>query len=88
VNHGWVGYRGGGENARLSDDVRHEVEQRIARRQETRGRLLAIVEVGVYENAAEPQVSFPQDALLGVESEASTISAVVARARQELATGR
>jgi hypothetical protein len=32
---------------------------------------LAIVEVRVYENVEEPQVSFPREAVLGVETDSS-----------------
>jgi len=63
-------------------------ERHIKQSQEERGALLAIVEVRVYENDEEPQVSFPQDALLGVETDSSVISDVVARAREQLAHWR
>lgn len=49
---------------------------------------MAIVEVRVYENDEEPQVGFPPDALLGVETDSSIISEVVARAREQLAHWR
>ena len=84
AEHGWVAYTSG-DNSHLSPDVRAEVEHRIMQRQEERGPLLAIVEVRVYENDEEPQVSFPQGALLGVETDSSIISDVVARAREQLA---
>jgi hypothetical protein len=77
--HGWVSYTSG-DNSHLSPEVRAEVERRIKRRQGERGALLAIVEVRVYENNEEPQVSFPRDALLGGETDSSIISDVVARA--------
>jgi hypothetical protein len=80
---GWVSYTSG-DNAHLSPEVRAEVERRIRRRQEERGALLATVVVRVYENDEEPQVSFPPDAVLGVETDASIISHVVARAREQL----
>jgi hypothetical protein len=83
VEHGWVSHTSG-DNAHLSPEVRAEVERRRTLRQEERGGLLAIVEVRVYENDEEPQVSFPRDALLGVETDPSIISDVVARARQQL----
>jgi len=87
VEHGWVSYTSD-DNSHLSPKVRAKVGRRIKRRQEERGAILAIVEVRVYENDEEPQVSFPQDALLGVESESSIISDVVARAREQLAHWR
>jgi len=60
----------------------------MRQRQEERCALLAIVEVRVYENDEEPQVSFPQDALLGGETDSSIISTIVARARDQLAQWR
>jgi hypothetical protein len=83
AEHGWVAYSSG-DNSHLSPEVRAEVKRRIMQRQEERGALLAIIEVRVYENDEEPQVSFPQDALLGVETDSSIISDVVARARDQL----
>jgi hypothetical protein len=80
---GWVSYTSG-DNSRLAPEVRAEVERRFKRRREERGALLAIVEVRVYENDEEPQVSFPEDALLGVGTDSSIISDVVARAREQL----
>jgi hypothetical protein len=61
------------------------VEQRRSDRQEKRGGLLAVVEVSVYQNGCLPQVSFPHGSLLGVETEASVIAEMVARASTELA---
>jgi hypothetical protein len=87
AEHGWVSNTPG-DNSHLSPEVRAEVERRIERRQEERGALLAIVEVRVCENDEEPQVSFPQDALLGVGTDSSIISGVVARAREQLAQWR
>jgi hypothetical protein len=87
AEHGWVSYTPG-DNSHLSPEVRAEVERRIKRRQEERGALLAIVEVRVYENDEEPQVSFPQDAVLGAHTDSSIISIVVARAREQLAHWR
>jgi hypothetical protein len=83
TEHGWVSYTSG-DNSHLSPEVRTEVERRIKRRKEERGALLAIVQIRVYENDEEPQVSFPEDALLGVETDSSVISEVVARAREQL----
>ena len=83
TEHGWVSYTSG-DNSHLSPEVRTRVE----RRKEERGALLAIVQVRVYENDEEPHVSFPQDALLGVDTDSSIISDVVARAREQLAHWR
>jgi hypothetical protein len=87
TEHGWASYAPG-DNSHLSPGDRAEVERRITRRQEERGALLAIVQVRVYENAEEPQVTFPEDALLGTETDSSIISDVVARAREQLAHWR
>jgi hypothetical protein len=87
TGHGWVSYPSG-DNSHLSIEVRAEVERRVKRRREERGALLAIVQVRVYENDEEPQVSFPESALLGVETDSSIISDVVARAREQLAQWR
>ena len=56
------------------------VEERVRRR----GPLLGVVQVRVYENGCEPFVTFPQDAVLGVEADQSEVAAVVARARTRL----
>jgi hypothetical protein len=87
LEHGWVAYTSG-DNSHLSPEVRAEVERRIQQRQAERGALLAIVEVRVYENAEEAQVSFPKDAILGVEAGSSIVSGVVARALKGLAHWR
>jgi hypothetical protein len=87
TENGWVSYTSG-DNSHLSPEVRAEVERRIKRRQEERGALLAIVQIRVYETDEEPQISFPEDALLGIETDSSIISNVVARAREQLAHWR
>ncbi|HEY1762740.1 MAG TPA: hypothetical protein VGG17_09125 [Acidimicrobiales bacterium] len=79
--HGWIRYSGGGENSQLSDEQRQKFNESIHERQEQQGGLLGIVEVSVYEHGCHPQVSFPH----GVETEASAISEMVARASAELA---
>ncbi len=85
TDHGWVSY-GPGDNSQLTEDQRQWVEERIRQRQESRGVLLGVVEVRVYENECEPQVSFPQGAILGFDT--SVISDMVARARTALADWR
>jgi hypothetical protein len=81
---GWVSYVGGEDNSHLPDDVKAEVERRIAERREQNGSLLGIVEVRVFEHGAIPQVTFTPECLLGVESSSEEIQAMVARARLEL----
>jgi hypothetical protein len=83
--HGWISYVGGGDNAHLTDSQRQMAEDANRARQDERGSLLGVVEVSVYEHGCLPQVSFPQRSLLGVESDASVISEIVARASAELA---
>jgi hypothetical protein len=83
TDHGWISY-GPGDNSHLTEEQREWVEGRIRQREESRGALLGVVEVRVYENACEPQVGFPQVAILGVATDPSVISEMVARARTEL----
>ncbi|MBF6555582.1 MAG: hypothetical protein IVW52_05325 [Acidimicrobiales bacterium] len=84
---GWISYTPG-DNSHLTDDQRTLVEQRIKKRKDRRGALLEIVEVRVYEHDAEPQVSFPPGAELGVESGPEAIASILSRAREELAHWR
>jgi len=81
--HGWIGY-GAGDNSHLTDEKLQMVEERIRERQEQRGGLLGVVEVSVYEHGCHQQVNFPHGSLLGVETDASIISEMVARASAEL----
>ena len=87
TEHGWVVYTPG-DNSHLTDEQRELVEARIRERKERQGRLLAIVEVRVYEHGAEPQVNFPPDAVMGVNTPSSEVAEVVARAREELGNWR
>ena len=57
-------------------------------RHRVRGPLLAVVEVRVYAEDAEPQVSFPRDATLGPDADRDTIATVVGRARDALGAWR
>lgn len=85
----WIGHGPGpGGKDHLPPDVRAEVGRREAQRKERQGRLLCEVYVRVYEHDALPQVRFPADAALGVESDPSEIAAAVARARGVLADWR
>ncbi len=87
-DHGWISYVGGGDNSHLTEEQRLRVEGAIRERRESRGGLLGVVQVRVYENACEAQVSFPQGSMLGVETEGPVIADMVARARTELADWR
>jgi hypothetical protein len=84
---GWISY-GAGDNSHLTNEQRQMVEESIRERQEQQGGLLGIVEVYVYEHGCHQQVNFPQGSLLGVETDASVISEIVARASAELANWR
>jgi hypothetical protein len=84
----WISYGGDGDNSHLTDEQRQMVEERIRERQEQQGGLLGVVEVSVYEHGCHPQVNFPRGSLLGVETDASVISEIVARASAELANWR
>ena len=78
----------GGENDHLTEEQRRFIEEQMRERQERHGRLLAVVEVRVYENETEPQVSFPPGALLKPESDSEQIVRVVTRARKDLGEWR
>ena len=80
---GWFSYTGG-DNSHLTDEQRQIVEDRIR----NRGNLLGVVQVRVFENECEPYVTFPQDAVLGVETDQSEIAEMVARARAQLVDWR
>ena len=82
--HGWFSYVGGGDNSDLTGEQRQMVEERIR----NRGELLGVVQVRVFENGCEPYVTFPQGAVLGVETDQSVIAEMVARARTELVDWR
>ncbi len=77
---GWFSYTGSGDNSHLTDEQRLIIEERIR----SRGQLLGVVQVRVYENRCEPFVTFPQGAVLGVETDQSVLAGMVARARTEL----
>ena len=83
-DQGWFSYVGSGDNSDLTDEQRQIVEERIR----SRGELLGVVQIRVFENRCEPFVSFPQGAALGVETDQSVIAEMVARARTELVNWR
>jgi hypothetical protein len=72
ANHGGVSSSPAGR-ADLPDDERNRLEASIKKREEDREGLLAVVEVRVYEHHEVPYITFPPDALLGVESDPSAI---------------
>jgi hypothetical protein len=83
-DHGWISNTGSGDNSHLTDEQRQMIEERIR----LRGQLLGVVQVRVFENGCEPYVTFPQGAVLGVETDQSVIAQMVARARSELVDWR
>jgi hypothetical protein len=80
----WISY-GAGDNAHLTVEQRHMVEQRVTERKEQQGELLGVVVVSVYEKGCHSQVNFPDGSVLGVETDGSVISEMVSRASAELA---
>ena len=82
---GWVSYGPGGPSPDLPEDVRQELLRRKAEREERRGRLLAVVEVHVWENGeSNPQVSFPEGCALSPLDSSERIAEVVRIARDAL----
>jgi hypothetical protein len=88
TNDGWLSYASGGDNSHLTAKQRRIAEEGMRERRRRRGALLAIVVVRVFENGEVPQVSFPTEATLGPDGDASAISEVVNRAREALADWR
>jgi hypothetical protein len=88
----WISYTDGpGGKDHLPSDVRTEVERQEAARKDRQGRLLCEVHVRVYERDvedAEMYVSFPADAILGLETGPGEIAAAVACARDQLGRWR
>lgn len=82
-HQGWFSSTAG-DNSHLTDEQRQIVEDRIRHR----GDLLGVVRVRVYESGCERYVTFPEGALLGVETDQSEIAKMVARARAQLADWR
>jgi len=85
--HGWLSY-GEGDNSHLTLEQRQMVEESSRERREQLGGLLGVVVVSVYEHCCDQQVNFPDGSLLGVETDPSAISDIVARASAELANWR
>jgi len=81
-HEGWFSFAGG-DKSHLTDEQRQIVEDRIR----DRGDLLGVVQV-VYENGCEPYVTFPKEAVFGVETNQSDIAEMVARAHAELVDWR
>jgi hypothetical protein len=84
---GWVSWTGDSW-VDLPPETRARARRTMVDRHRERGPLMAIVQVRVYENGAEPQLSFTQECTLGVETDRETLAGVVARARDALAEWR
>ena len=80
----WYSYGPGGPGEDIPEDIRQEILRRKVERKERRGGLLARVDVYVWENGeANPQVTFPPEAVLSVEDR-GRIDEVVQIAREAL----
>lgn len=79
----WVSYPSG-DRAHVPGGVRNEPQQRVEAERTRRGKLLAVVEVRVYEQAEAAQVNVQPGAPIGSESNALDLTDIVARARIEL----
>lgn len=85
--HSWVSWTGDSW-VELPPDLRAHARQTMIDRHRARGPLLAVVQVRVYAEDAEPQVSFVPGGALGPDAARETIATVVARARDTLAAWR
>jgi hypothetical protein len=79
----WVSYPAG-DHAHLPDKIRNEPLQRAEAERKRRGKLLAVVEVRVYELAEAAQVNVQPGAPIGSENDSLDLTEIVARARGEL----
>jgi hypothetical protein len=73
-----------GDHAHLPESARSEPQQRAEAERKRRGKLLAVVEVRVYEQAEAAQVNVQPGAPIGSESDTLDLTDIVARARIEL----
>jgi hypothetical protein len=86
---GWISYGLGGPSPDLPQEVREELLRRKSEREARRGRLLAVVNVRVWENGeSHPQVSFPEGSALSPLDGSERIADVVRIAREALADWR
>jgi hypothetical protein len=84
---GWVSWTGDSW-VELPEDARERARRTMVERHRARGPLMAIVQVRVYAERAEPHVSFTGECTLGPDAEQEVIAGVVARARDALAGWR
>jgi hypothetical protein len=82
---GWVSWGPGGPRQDAPPEARDEVPRLEAEHKARRGRLVARVEVEVYENGeCLPQVTFPPDGILVPTDDTGRIAEVVRAARNTL----
>jgi hypothetical protein len=82
---GRVSWGPGGPSPDLPQEVREELLRRKAEREARRGRLLAVVQVWVWENGeSNPQVSFPEGSVLSPLDGSERIAHVIHIAREAL----
>ena len=74
-DRGWFSSTGS-DNSHLTDGQRRIVEERVR----SRGPLLGVVQVRVYEHWCEPFVTFPEGAVFGAETDQLAIAEMVERA--------
>lgn len=79
----WVSYPAG-DHAHLPEKIRNEPQLRAEAERKRRGKLLAVVEVRVYEQAEAAQVNVQPGAPIGSENDSLDLTKIVARARGEL----
>jgi hypothetical protein len=80
---GWVSWTADSW-VELPPELRAHARQTMIDRHRARGPLLAVVQVRVYAEGAEPQVSFVPGCVLGPDADSEAIAAVVHRARDAL----
>jgi hypothetical protein len=85
----WYSYGPGGPGEDIPEHIRQELLRQKAEREERRGRLLAVVQVHVWENGeSNPQVSFPEGCALSPLDSGERIAEVVRIARDALGDWR
>jgi hypothetical protein len=84
---GWVGFTPQSID-NLPPETQGKVRKTMKERTKQRGRLLAVVEVRVFERDEHAQVSFTSDSALTPDADPANIAEVVNRARKKLTKWR
>jgi hypothetical protein len=85
----WVGWGPGGPSREVSHDERDEFIRSREEQVAARGELMAVVEAYVFEHGdCDTQIIFPPGCKLGPDADSERLTAVVAIAREALATWR